>query len=461
MPANNHMTRTFQIFILCFFLLSGLSHAGVPFNRVFAPQEGLTAPIEKPWRQEICLNGSWEFQPVDLPAGYHLSQGAPALPEPAPNGWSSAKIRIPSPWNINSFGYSSNNFPSYPAAWSKARMGWLRRQFTVPAGWEGKRLVLNFEAVSGRVQVVVNGHPVAEHFDNSLPFQIDITEFVEFQGPNTLMLGIRQASLFDVQGKYGKITYPSGSNWNRELIGVWQDVFLRALPPVRVDDIAVRPLVDQNVLELLVTVRNNTADPQSFRLGGDIQPWINESGKDVLSAPEPKWSLGKSVLKLAGMNGIAGPRASTTLTVRVPVRGELKLWTPDTPNLYGLVLDIQQDAKTTDRFYQRFGWRQWQLKGRDVLLNGKPIQFLADSGHLLGVHHMTRRYAWSWYHALKTANGNAIRLHATIRPRFYLDLADEMGIAILAYRRHGHARPQLRQCLRLEHRQRDPLGPVV
>ena len=59
---------------------------------------------------------------------------------------------------------------------------------------------------------------------------------------NTLMVGVRQPSLFDVPGMFGKHTYPSGSPWTRQMIGIWQDVYLRALPALRVDDIAVRPL---------------------------------------------------------------------------------------------------------------------------------------------------------------------------------------------------------------------------
>ncbi len=413
-------------------LLSVSADASVAFDHVFSPQEGLTVPIEQPWRQEICLNGSWEFQPVDLPAGYDLKNGAPVLPAPSPNGWSVTPIRVPSPWNVNAFRWGGGpTFPSYPAAWEKARMGWLRRQFTVPSGWQGKRLILHFEAVSGSVQVLVNGHELAQHFDNSIPFEVDVTDFVNFDAENSLMLGIRQASLFDAPGQYGKITYPSGSPWNMQMIGVWQDIFLRALPPLRVEDIAIRPLVDQGVLELAVTVRNNTASAQSFRLGGQVLPWISQAGTDVVAAAEPHWSLGPSVLVVGSLEGNVGPKTVTNLILRQPIHGELSLWTPDTPNLYGLVLNLQQDDKTEDRFYQRFGWRQWSIKGRDVTLNGKPIQLLGDSGHLLGVQFLSRRFAWSWYHALKTVHGNAIRLHATVRPRFYLDLADEMGIAIL------------------------------
>ena len=44
---------------------------------------------------------------------------------------------------------------------------------------------------------------------------------------------------------------------------------------------------------------------------------------------------------------------------------------------------------------------------------------------------MTRRYAWAWFTAIKGMNGNAVRPHAQVYPRFYMDMADEMGICVL------------------------------
>ncbi len=49
----------------------------------------------------------------------------------------------------------------------------------------------------------------------------------------------------------------------------------------------------------------------------------------------------------------------------------------------------------------------------------------------MGIPQMTRRYAWAWFTAIKGMNGNAVRPHAQIYPRFYLDMADEMGICVL------------------------------
>lgn len=74
------------------------------FPRVFAPVEGSVNRTERPFRDEICLNGLWDFQPADLPQDYVRGGGvAPQLPLPSDNGWDDVKIRIPSPWNVNSF----------------------------------------------------------------------------------------------------------------------------------------------------------------------------------------------------------------------------------------------------------------------------------------------------------------------------------------------------------------------
>jgi len=50
----------------------------------FAPSEGLVNKTEKEHRQEICLNGYWDFQPIASPKDY--KQGKGAAPELRPAG---------------------------------------------------------------------------------------------------------------------------------------------------------------------------------------------------------------------------------------------------------------------------------------------------------------------------------------------------------------------------------------
>ena len=122
----------------------------------FAPSEGLVNKTEKEHRQEICLNGYWDFQPVSLPKEYKQGKGvAPQLSLPKDgNGWSKTRIKIPSPWNINSFGYRDlegpdhRNYPSYPKEWEQVKMAWMKKNITIPANWTGQQIKLYFEAVA-------------------------------------------------------------------------------------------------------------------------------------------------------------------------------------------------------------------------------------------------------------------------------------------------------------------------
>jgi beta-galactosidase len=435
-------------------LLCPAVHAAEPaagparFERDFAPSDGFVKPPEREHRKELCLNGLWQFQPMKIPAGWARNRGTPPdLPPPAAGAWDAVPIKIPSPWNVNAWGCGrrvgagtdhpywpdSVYYPSYPESWDSAEMGWLRRTFRVPADWAGLRVVLHFEAVAGHCQVLVNGNPAGEHFDKSLPFELDVSDLVDRAGENELLVGVRHHRLYNKQSpKHAKFLapYPPGSNLE-PVAGIWQDVFLLGLPAVRVDDVFVLPQVDQDALEVEVTLRNDSDRAQAVSVGGEIRPWLDRAGKDVLSAPEPAWALGDAALAVAPKEATVEPGKTATVRFRQAVGGKLSLWSPDAPNLYGLVLSVSAGGRVVDCRFERFGWRQLAIRGKDLLLNGQRIQLVGDLCHPFGPYMMSRRFVWAWYRMIKDANGNAVRPHANVYPRCYLDLADEMGVMVL------------------------------
>ena len=138
--------------------------ASVKFDHQFAPSESLVKGPEKQYRDDICLNGNWQFEPVDLPKGFREGiDPAPSLPLPRDGRWENVPIRVPSPWNVNSFGDRKGlggdfrAYPSYPAAWEKVEMGWLRRTIVVPGRWKKDRVILHFGAAAGDLRILVNG----------------------------------------------------------------------------------------------------------------------------------------------------------------------------------------------------------------------------------------------------------------------------------------------------------------
>lgn len=421
---------TFVVLPLC---------ASVKFDRPFAPSDSFVKGPESQYRDNICLNGNWQFEPVDLPKGFREgTDPAPSLPLPSDGKWEKVPIRIPSPWNVNSFGDRQGlggdfrAYPSYPAAWEKVEMGWLRRTVLVPERWKGDRVILHFSAAAGDLRILINGKDAGKQSDLFFPFELDVTNLVKFGGQNEILVGVRKLSLSDVKGKYGRRTYQGGSFWGQHIAGLWQDVDLVAEPNVRVTDVYVQPDVDKDTLRAEVTLRNDTDLEVSVDLDGAIHRWMSLAPREGVDAANPDWKLDPATsLGLRGSPVSIPAHGEQTVQLEQKVKLSLDVWSPENPALYGLVLNVSSGGHQIDCKYQRFGWRQFKLHGSELQLNGKLITLKGDSWHFLGIPQMTRRYARAWFSAMHDANLNAVRLHAEPYPEFYLDVADEMGIMVL------------------------------
>jgi len=426
--------RSYTFGVIALFCLQNIFSQKITFERDFAPQEGLVKSVEKPLRDELCLNGTWQFMPVELFEGITFEEiKSPELPPE--DGWEEIPIKIPSPWNVNDFtngnGGDFRAFPGYPKEWGKVRSGWLKKTTNVPADWKENRLNLHFEAVAGYAKVFINGKVAGEHFDAFLPFSFDVTDFAQAGEEMEVLVWVAHGSLFDEPGKYGFRTYVGGSFWGNFIVGIWQDVSLQKLPLVYITDTYIKPWVNKDELEVEVTIRNTTNKAQNIHLNGDVFKWINKTGTSTLEMPEINWELGEKCLTINGESDIINPNSDKVVILKTKVNGALDYWSPDNPSLYGLVLSVIGNSQPLDIDYTRFGWRQFDIQGKELFLNGEPIVIKGDSWHFTGVAQMTRRYAYAWYKMLKDANSNGVRLHAQVFPRFYLEMADEMGICVL------------------------------
>ena len=309
-------------------------------------------------------------------------------------------------------------------------MGWMRRNFTVPAAWKGRRILIHIDAAAGDLHFLVNGKDAGSKFDVFFPFDVDVTDLVQYGTPNEMLIGVRKPELFDIRGKYGHRTWQGGSFWGQQVVGIWQDINLVAVPVVRVSDVYIQPLVDQDTLKAQVTLHNDGDQPATVNVAGEARPWISLAAKDA--GYDPAWKLGDSpALNLPAAPVTVPAHGDQTVTLQQKVSGTLQTWTPDHPNLYGLLVNVNANGQPVDTKYTRFGWRQFSFSGAQMLLNGQPITMKGDSWHFLGIPQMTRRYPWAWFTALHDAHLDAVRLHAEPYPSFYLDVADEMGIMVL------------------------------
>ncbi|MDR3140815.1 MAG: glycoside hydrolase family 2 [Tannerellaceae bacterium] len=416
--------------IVCLLLFLCIdARAQVFYKDAFNPAGNIIDDSEKPVRDALCLNGYWQFMPV-----YETDMVKFAKPQTF--NWERTAIKIPSPWNINSFAEGDGGdfltYPSYPKEWEKATMGWMRKEFTLPSGWEKKRTILHFEAIAGFAKIYVNGLLAGENLDIFFATRFDITSLLK-EGKNEVVVGVAKASLTDIPGSYGRRNYVAGSFWGQHIAGIWQDVWLLAAPELAISDVFVQPDVQNDFLNFNVTIKNQMANTQTFTINASVRKWEKPGENDVFNGPLSNGRLTAEVLKI-DYPGKISLKAGDSIVVNLgrKTEGTLDAWTPETPHLYGAVISLNTGRKQVlDTKYTRFGWRQFTISGQELLLNGEPIVLKGDSWHFMGVPQMSRRYAWGWYKMLKDANANAVRLHAQPYPSFYLDVADEVGICVL------------------------------
>jgi len=406
---------------------------------IFSQEMGFLKPGEEKYRGELCLNDVWDFQPVTLAADFKEGETIPELPLPAPDRWESIRLKVPSPWNVNNLGETEgladcdfNYYPSYPKNWNKVKMGWLKRKIQIPGDWAKKNIILHFEAVCGHCQVFLDRRKIGEHFDNSMPQRYDLSAYVEAGKDYELLVGIRAPALMNINNGNDRYTYPTGSFFNMSMTGIWQDVYLLGIPKVHIEDVFVQPDLEEDKLTFQVEVQNSSEEDGVFEISGALKalkPFtFPENGIRV----EPHYALEEETILALPPSRLkisAGKKETTVLTVKV--KGKLAKWDTENPNLYGSLLTIHNLDKEIDLKYTRFGWHSFKIKGGNLYLNDKLIQVKADSWHFIGIPEMTRRYAFAWYKAIKDAHGNGVRLHAMPYPRFFLELADEMGITVL------------------------------
>jgi beta-galactosidase/beta-glucuronidase len=293
-------------------------------------------------REERLLSGAWEYQKVA------------ELEYPPPGNWQ--PVQVP--------GYLSGT--NYERAW-------FRRTFEAPdTGQAGTRYILRFLGVKYNSTVYVNGQKVGGHFGGHEMFELDISDAVKVGQPNELLVGLHDwTGLFservDLVGDWDQlrdapkdaILAPIGGVYN--LYGIWDDVYLLAVPGLYVSDVTVRPSVREKQLTAVVEVHNASGEGSASR----VTAVVLDGEREVLP------------LREQSLNVAAGGTASVTLSASAEA---LQMWWPEAPKLYTLRVELGNG----DQVDTRFGYRELWTEGQWFVLNGQRI-ILRGSGGDAGV----------------------------------------------------------------------------
>lgn len=341
------------------------------------PRPQLTRPD---W---LNLNGVWEFQP-----------GAEA--DAAPAGKPLArKILVPFPVESAISGVMEHH-----------KRLWYRRTFDVPKDWAGRRVVLHFGAVDYESEAFVNGRSLGVHRGGYDPFQYDVTDFLQGDGPQELIVRV-----FDPTGEggqpRGKQTTRQGGIMYTPTTGIWQTVWLEPVAAEGIRSLKITPDVDSGCVWVAVDA-----------------PGVTPHCRVALTVKD-----GAEVV--ATVEGPPGPE------IRIPIR-DAKLWSPDRPFLYDLDVKLAVAGKDVDRVGSYFGMRKIAIGDvgdvKKLLLNGKFVFQIGplDQGFWPdGLYTAPTDAALKFdIQATKEMGFNMIRKHIKVEPARWYYWADRLGVLV-------------------------------
>ncbi len=289
-------------------------------------------------QQWINLNGEWNFR-ID-----HGDSGRHALWHEHPSALT-GKINVPFCPESRLSGIGHTDF--MPAVW-------YHRAIEVPAEWSDQRVRLHFGAVDYECRAWLNGVEVGVHYGTSSSFHFDITDALCPDGPNDLVVQARDDVRSGLQpaGKQSAQLHSHGCHYTRTT-GIWQTVWLEAVPAAHIESVRIVPDLDGQRFVLTPTL-NCTARGQRFcavLLDGD------------------------SPLHSASMPALSG----ASLVLDVP---QVRPWSPANPHLYTLRFELVDGDTVLDSVQSYAGLRKFHIEGNAFYLNNQPIflRFVLDQG---------------------------------------------------------------------------------
>ena len=349
------------------------------FNTPVSAQDFMTNPYG---RNNTLLNGNWQVVVDWYNRGEHLGIAQDKkITKPTDfieYSFSNQTLKVPGDWNSQD-----------PHLFMYEGSVWYKKEFNATRK-EGKRTFLYFGAVNYIAEVYLNGKKLGSHEGGFTPFQFEITNTLK-DGTNNLIVRVNG------ERKEDYIPAMNYDWWNYG--GITRDVSLIETPATFIEDYFIQ-LKKGSTTEIEAWVKVN----------GD-----GKSKKVTLSIP----AVGINKILETDSSGYA----------KTSLNASLQLWTPTVPKLYDITLSTDEETVK-----EKIGFRSIEVKGLDILLNGKPI-FLKGVNFHEEISKDKRRAvseadARQLLQSAKDLGCNFIRTAHYPQSERLVKMADEMGLMI-------------------------------
>lgn len=297
-------------------------------------------------------------------------------------------------------------------------VGSYRRTFEVPEGWRDMNVFLRFDGVLSAFYVWVNGQKVGYSEDSFTPAEFDITPYLR-PGENTLAVEVY---------RYSTGTYMELQDM-LQFSGIFRDVWLVARPPLHLRDFQAITTLAPDFTSAELEVNAEFVNRSEKAASGQTVAMrvVGPGGEDV---PE-----------LAASAGLAPLAAGGTETAKLAAKiSHPKLWSPDRPDLYQILLELKDGSgRTLEVVKADLGFRKLEIVNRNLMLNGVRYYVKGVNRHDIDPDNgRTVSPEWMLRDALlmKQANINSVRTaHYPNDFRWYL-LCNRLGLALMDEANH-------------------------
>jgi len=289
----------------------------------------------------IDLNGTWNFTPVGLS---QMTIEVPSFYVWKVNcGPVVFNTSIQGPWKI---------VEGYPEAIYK-------KVVNIPSSMVGKHLFLCFDRVNYVTDIFMNDQYVGSHLGGNVPFEMDVTQFVNVPSTNTLRVEIKywDSRFINAQGfPIWPVGY-YGNYWN---LGITGNVKLVARSAVYIEDVFITTSVRNQNITAEITVVN--VDTTSHTV--DLTTDVTDGGSPVFSLPAQQLTV------------LAGDTEKVTI---VQDWQNPELWSPQNPHLYDCICQLHENSSLVHGISMPFGFREFWIENDHFVLNGIPFNLRGDN----------------------------------------------------------------------------------
>ncbi len=377
----------------------------------------------------MSLDGMWKFRLSENPA---VRPEKFYLPSFSVRRWK--EIPVPANWEME--GYDVPIYVNHPYEFADARtpitefrngpeppkvpltynpVGSYRRDFTIPASWEGRETYIYLGSVKSAFTIWINGQKVGYSEGSKLPAEFNITPYVNTGKKNTVALEVF---------RWSTASYLECQDFWR-MSGIERSVEVYSRPTMHIRDFEVVSTLDDTyrhgILKLWVTLLNR---------GNTLQNGMTEV---TLSDGERQmFTVGKKTKLPAGEETEIS--FEEILQNHMPLKG-IKPWSAETPHLYTLTLTISDEkGSILETITSKMGFRSVEIKRGQLLVNGVPITLKGvnmqehnpETGHV-----MTEELMMKDILLMKQNNINAVRTSHYPQPERWVELCDEYGIYLV------------------------------